>query len=151
MHLVSGALKTLLERPAPKNVARVQLAPISSGEAAALCTRIYADIAEVKPDLPEWATPQDAQSLADAASDGLLWQVLVDETQAGVLAFAARGEQGVHGYSVEEICLDAPVPGAETGECGTVARYEQHQSHHCYKPRQRTLGNDPPAQCALTP
>lgn len=111
VHLVSGALKTLLERPAPKNVARVQLAPISSGEAAALCTRIYADIAEVKPGLPEWATPQDAQSLADAASDGLLRQVLVDETQAGVLAFAARGEQGVHGYSVEEICLDAPFLG----------------------------------------
>ena len=35
----------------------------------------------------------------------------MDETQAGVLAFAARGEQGVHGYSVEEICLDAPFLG----------------------------------------
>jgi L-amino acid N-acyltransferase YncA len=53
-----------------------------------------------------WANPEDAGSLAECAEEGLLFEVLVDDAPAGVVASVRYDAHGMAGFSVQELCLD---------------------------------------------
>ena len=109
MHIVAGSLSELDKRPVPKNYDRVKLIPLSPCEASAAsheARRIYASTADKNPNFLEWATAQSKESFEDAIRQGTGWHIAVDNTLAGFLTLDRRGEQGLRGFSVEELCLD---------------------------------------------
>ena len=111
MHIVAGSLGELDKRLWPKNYDRVELIPLSPADASAASyetQRIYESIAVKNPHLFEWATPQGEESFEDAIRQGTGWHITVDNSSAGFLTLDRRGEQGLRGFSVEELCLDAP-------------------------------------------
>ena len=111
MHIVAGTLGELDKRPWPKNYDRVELIPLSPADASAAsheAQRIYESIAVKNSNFFEWATPQGEESFENAIRQGTGWHITVDNSSAGFLTLDRRGEQGLRGFSVEELCLDAP-------------------------------------------
>ena len=109
MHIVAGSLGELDKRLWPKNYDRVELIPLSPADASAAsheARRIYASTADKNPNFLEWATAQSKESFEDAIRQGTGWHIAVDNTLAGFLTLDRRGEQGLRGFSVEELCLD---------------------------------------------
>lgn len=76
-------------------------------EMAERAAEIYADLRSAEPALAEWAGPEDADSLAESADQGLLFEVYADDTPAGVVAAVRRDDHGLAGFVVQELCLDA--------------------------------------------
>jgi L-amino acid N-acyltransferase YncA len=59
-----------------------------------------------EPELAMWANPEDADSLAECAEEGLLFEVTADGAPAGVVASLRFDAHGMTGFSVHELCLD---------------------------------------------
>jgi L-amino acid N-acyltransferase YncA len=81
---------------------------LRAGEAERLARRvaeIYAELGAGEPALATWAQPEDAESLADCADEGLLFEVLAEGEAAGVVAGLRYDAHGMRGFSVQEICL----------------------------------------------
>lgn len=96
----------------------LRFSPLSPDEASTAsyeAQRIYKSLIGTNPKIFEWATPQGKDSFEDTARQGTCWRVLVDDNPAGFLALDLRGEQGLTGFSVEELCLDAPFHGRKLG------------------------------------
>jgi hypothetical protein len=106
MYVVAGPVRELRRRPRATSYDGVVL---RRGDTSALAERvatIYADLTAGQPELALWATPEDAESLAECADEGLLFEVLVDGTPAGVVASVRDDDHGMRGFSMQEICLD---------------------------------------------
>jgi hypothetical protein len=106
-YVVAGPVAELRGRP---RVPTHDLVALRPGDAAALAERaaaIYAELARRNPHLLSWARPEDAESLAACADEGLLFEVLLDGAPAGVVAAVRDDAHGMSGFSVEELCLDA--------------------------------------------
>lgn len=106
MHVVAGRVTDLRAHPRAASYSRVGLRP---GEPEALGRRvetIYAALAGLEPHLSTWANPEDEESLAACAEEGLLFEVLADDVPAGVVAALREDEHAMRGFSVQELCLD---------------------------------------------
>jgi L-amino acid N-acyltransferase YncA len=106
MHVVAARVTDLREHVRAASYPRVRLRP---GEPEALGRRVeavYAELADLEPDLASWAKPEDEESLAACAEEGLLFEVLVDDRPAGVVAAVRDDEHAMRGFSVQELCLD---------------------------------------------
>lgn len=110
------AVPDLLVVVAP--VARVAAGAASTGvdvelvraEPAGAAVRVadaYDGLRRSEPDLDQWATAADQDSLADADEEGLLFDVVIAGRTAGVVAAARDDVDGFTGFTVEEIVLDA--------------------------------------------
>ena len=114
-YVVAGPVEVLRKRPRVASYPRVSVVPGDASALAARAAEIYAAVGEVEPDLAEWAGPEGVESLAVAAEQGLLFEVLVDESRAGVVAAGRRDEHGVTGFEVLEICLSPAFRGQGVG------------------------------------
>ena len=106
MHLVAGRVDELLARPRVPAYDHVTLRQGAADRLAGLVADIYHGLAARNPDLLLWATPETADSLADCAAEGLLFEVLADAGTAGAVAAIRDDAHGMTGFSVQEICLD---------------------------------------------
>lgn len=106
MYVVAGLVHRLRTRKRDIDD-RVRLVPGTPGELAARNAGIYGELYRRDPERARWATPEDADSLADCADEGLLFEVRVHDEPAGVVATMRWDAHGMCGFSVEELALDA--------------------------------------------
>lgn len=106
MYVVAGSVDVLLAGPRVPAYDRIMLRRGASGPLAERVADIYRGLGERNPELVLWATPENAESLAECESEGLLFEVVVDGDPAGVVAAVRHDAHGMRGFSVEEICLD---------------------------------------------
>jgi hypothetical protein len=107
MYVVAGLVDALRDHPRAPAYASVALANGDPGRLAGRVADIYAELGTALPGLAEWANPEDAESLAACAEQGLLFEVLTDDEPAGVVAAIRYDAHGLRGFSVQELCLDA--------------------------------------------
>ncbi len=107
MHVVAGLVERLREHPSASAYPQVRLRASDAATLAERVAKIYAELAEREPELAMWANPEDAESLAECAAEGLLFEVLVDGNSAGVVASVRDDAHAMAGFSVQELCLDA--------------------------------------------
>jgi L-amino acid N-acyltransferase YncA len=106
MFVVAGPVEELRAQARASAYDRVVLRAGDPEPLAKRVAAVYADLAEQRPDLAMWANPEDAESLAECAEEGLLFEVLVDGEPAGVVASMRYDGHGMVGFSVQELCLD---------------------------------------------
>lgn len=106
MHVVAGPVSELRDRPRAAAYPRVRLRAGDADTLARRVAEIYRDLSAAQPELSTWASPEDLESLRACADEGLLFEVLVDEAPAGVVAALRTDDHGMTGFSVQEICLD---------------------------------------------
>jgi hypothetical protein len=107
-HVVAGRVDELRRWPRAASYEAVALRPGEPGPLADRAAGIYAALPRGR---DTWATPEDQESLAHCADEGLLFEVVVDDTSAGVVAAIRDDRHGMSGFGVEEICLDAAARG----------------------------------------
>lgn len=107
MHVVAGLVDPLREHPRVAAYPRVSLRVGDPHALAPRVAEIYRELADHEPEVETWANPEDVESLSECAGEGLLFEVLVDGTPAGVVATLRHDDHGMTGFSVQEICLDA--------------------------------------------
>ncbi|QPZ39007.1 hypothetical protein [Paramicrobacterium chengjingii] len=105
MWIVAGRVRELSARE-PNVDARVSLEKMNPDAAAKRAAEIYDELASSRTGIVEWATPEDEESLAACAAQGLLFEVTVDGVSAGITALARDDSFGLRGWCVQEICLD---------------------------------------------
>jgi hypothetical protein len=106
MYVVAGAVDRLREHPRAAAYPHVTLHRGDVPRLAQRVAEIYAELGASQPDLAQWANPEDADSLAACAEEGLLFEVLADGEPAGVVAGLRYDAHGMSGFSVQELCLD---------------------------------------------
>jgi hypothetical protein len=106
MYVVAGLVDVLLERPRVPAYDRIVLRRGAAEPLAERVADIYRGLGERNPELVLWATPEDAESLAECETEGLLFEVVVEGDPAGVVAAVRDDAHGMRGFSVQEICLD---------------------------------------------
>lgn len=94
-----------------ESLANVELVEVSPAQAAAETQAIYRAVGRANPELPHWAQPSDEESLADCASDGLLFQVHYKGEPAGIIAARSENSYGLTGWVTEEKCIDPAFQG----------------------------------------
>lgn len=107
LYVVAGLVSALREHPRAAAYAGVRLVAGEPNAMAARVAAIYDELGAARPELAQWANPEDAESLAECAGEGLLFEVLVDGEAAGVVAALRYDAHGMEGFSVQELCLDA--------------------------------------------
>ena len=112
--IVAGPVSELRKR-ADSNEGGVVLRRSDPETAVRLVAEIYAELADSQPGISEWATPADLDTLSEAAEEGLLFDIVVDGVNAGTIAAAREDAYGLHGYCMEEICIDARHRGRGLG------------------------------------
>jgi L-amino acid N-acyltransferase YncA len=106
MHIVAGMVDELLDRPRVPGYQHIALRRGGAAPLAEQAATIYRELTDRQPDTARWATPEDAESLADCAAQDLLFEVVADGDSAGVVAAIRHDAHGMTGFSVQEICLD---------------------------------------------
>jgi L-amino acid N-acyltransferase YncA len=106
MHVMAGRVSDLREYPRAASYPQVRLRRGEPGELGRSVAEIYAELTRLEPDQAAWANPEDAESLAVCAKEDLLFEVLVDEVAAGVVAAVRDDDHALRGFSVQELCLD---------------------------------------------
>ncbi|MCW4456756.1 GNAT family N-acetyltransferase [Microbacterium sp. MPKO10] len=115
MWIVAGQVADLTVRTSNDDEPFVALETIESDAAAQRVSAIYAELAASRPSIADWATPEDEESLAECAAEGLLFDVRVDGDSAGVVAAIRDDSFGLRGHCMQEICIDADHRGRGIG------------------------------------
>jgi len=106
-HVLARLVADLRRYPRAATHPSVQLRPTTPEQAAERVAGIYAELELVEPRITAWARPQDAASLAEPAEAGLLFDVLVGDVTAGVVAAGRDDDHAMTGFTVVELCLDS--------------------------------------------
>jgi len=107
MYVVAGPVEELRDQPRVAAYDRVGLRAGDPDQLADLAAAVYAELTASHPEVAEWAQAEDAESLAECAEEGLLFEVLVEGEPAGVVASVRYDAHGMAGFSVQELCLGA--------------------------------------------
>lgn len=118
--LLAAPIRRLLERPEPANLSRVRLMPAENLDFYDQYTAAYTDLHTRNPQHAEYANPEDREDLEAYLNDGLLWTAHLDDAQttdgwAGVVAAHREVLEGVRGFTVAEIVLNAKHRGQGLG------------------------------------
>jgi L-amino acid N-acyltransferase YncA len=113
--VVAGGVDEVTAQPPTRRYEDVTLVRTNAEDAAGLVASTYRDRIAEQPRSADWATPSDAESLAEADEQGLLFEVVVAGTVAGVVAAERDDSYGLTGFSVQEIVLDASHRGQGLG------------------------------------
>jgi hypothetical protein len=105
MLVVAGPVEELNDQPRASAYDRVALRAGAPEALAERVATVYAELAGQRPELAMWANPEDVESLAECADEGLLFEVLVEGEPAGVVASVRYDAHGMSGFSVQELCL----------------------------------------------
>lgn len=101
-HVVAGLIRDINHRTRVASYPRITLEPMDPTLATARVAEIYS----AHPDGGRWATPANADELADASEDGALFEIFADGEPAGVVSAPRDDDHGLTGHLVQEICLD---------------------------------------------
>jgi hypothetical protein len=105
-YVVAGLVSAMLQRhTTPREVA------LRRGEPDVLAGRVAGIYAAHAEESRLWARPEDEESLAECAAQDLLFEVLVDDVPAGVVAAIREDAHGMSGFCVQELCLEAAYRG----------------------------------------
>ncbi|PZE82712.1 hypothetical protein [Curtobacterium sp. MCBD17_032] len=113
--VVAGGVHEVTAQPPTRRYEDVTLVSTSAEDAAGVVASIYRERIADQPRSADWATPSDAESLTEADEQGLLFEVVVAGTVAGVVAAERDDAYGLAGFSVQEIVLDAGHRGQGLG------------------------------------
>lgn len=113
--IVASPIDEMKMRPHALLFDATTLIPCSTHDAAELTAEIYGELAASRPQLREWATPADAQSLEEAAEQGLLFEIRVNGETAGIVAAERQDAYGFTGFCMQEIALNAAHRGRSIG------------------------------------
>ncbi|WP_426185190.1 GNAT family N-acetyltransferase [Microbacterium sp. TWP3-1-2b2] len=113
--IVARPVAEMLEQSAAGRYDEVSLAPCDSAAAEARVAAIYDELKPARPQLGQWATPADADALEGAADEGLLFDIRVNGTSAGVVAAERDNAYGFTGFCMQEIVLDSAHRGQQIG------------------------------------
>ena len=86
MHVVAGLVTRLRDHPRAAAYPDVSVRRGEPEQLAKRVAEIYGELTARQPELAMWAHPEDLESLAECAEEGLLFEVLVDGRPAGVVA-----------------------------------------------------------------
>jgi L-amino acid N-acyltransferase YncA len=103
---VAGRLDDLVSRPLVCTAARVTLLPPGNLAFFDRYAKVYADLFASHPKHREYNLPQDKEALAEALQEGLLFEVLVDGSWAGIVSALPQAPAGLTGFTVQEMLLD---------------------------------------------
>jgi len=106
-YVVAGLVASLRERATGPSYDAVMLRPGDPAPLAARAATIYAHLHREAPHTTLWAGAESMESLAACAAEDLLFEVVVDDEPAGVVAALREDAHGLLGYVVQELCLDA--------------------------------------------
>jgi L-amino acid N-acyltransferase YncA len=106
-YVVAGLVTSLRTRATATSYDAVALRRGEPDAMAARAAAVYAELHDDVPDTRLWATAEDVESLAACATEGLLFEVVVDDDPAGVVAALREDAHGLLGYVVQELCLDS--------------------------------------------
>lgn len=121
MHVLAGMVTDLNRRALPRFYREVSLNPANPILAADRASTIYNELAQQNPETTLWATPENADALNACAEEGLLFEVTISGTPAGVVAAVRYDAHGMRGFSIEELCLDQQHRG--NGHAQAVLRH----------------------------
>jgi hypothetical protein len=107
MYVVAGRVERLRKHPRASAYPDVSLRAGDPRELAEQAAKIYAELTAREPELATWAHPEDVDSLTECAAEGLLFEVHVDGSPAGVVASVRDDAHAMAGFSVQELCLDS--------------------------------------------
>lgn len=113
--IVASPVDEMKKHPLAPLFDTTALVPVSVQGAAQLTAEIYGELAASRPRLREWATPADAQSLEEAAEQGLLFEIHVGGKTAGIVAAERQDAYGFAGFCMQEIALNAAHRGRGIG------------------------------------
>lgn len=114
-HVIAGLLATLRAQPAPRDLDRVALrVPTDLGFYSRYVQEFEALYAQ-RPQHRDFARIEAEEDLAEYLEQGLLFEVEVDGTWAGVVAATRSTEHGMRGFVVIEMFLDAAHRGGGLG------------------------------------
>lgn len=113
--IVGLPVTEMLERPLAGRYDEVSLVPCDPEEAEVRVAAIYDELRRTRPQLDQWATPADAETLEDAAEEGLLFDIRVSGTPAGIVAGERDDAYGFTGFCMQEIVLDSAHRGNQVG------------------------------------
>ncbi|GGJ22712.1 GNAT family N-acetyltransferase [Deinococcus roseus] len=78
--------------------------------------QMYRDIAVLRPEHPEYATPETREDFEEMRQAGTLFQVFHQDQWIGVMAGSPAAEQGLSGYVVMEMLIRPEFQGKGLGE-----------------------------------
>lgn len=113
--IVARPVVEMLDQPLAHRYGDVTLERCNPVRAAQRVAAVYAELAPSRPQLDQWATPADADALEDAAEEGLLFDILVGGTSAGIVAAAREDAYGFTGFCMQEIVIDSAHRGQRIG------------------------------------
>lgn len=113
--IVGRPVADMLEQSAASRYDDVSLVACDPAAAEARVAAIYDELKPARPELDQWATPADADTLEDAAEEGLLFDIRVNGSSAGVVAAERDNAYGFTGFCMQEIVLDAAHRGQQLG------------------------------------
>ena len=113
--IVARPVAEMLEQPVASRYEDVSLVPCDAVEAEVRVGAIYRELKPARPMLDQWATPADAGTLEDASDEGLLFDIQVRGTSAGVVAIERDDAYGLTGFCMQEIVLDSAYRGQQIG------------------------------------
>lgn len=113
--IVGRPVKEMNEQVPADRYDDVTLVRYDPDQAAERVRAIYDELSPSRPDLGQWATPADAESLEDAAEQGLLFDIRVDGASAGILAAERDDAYGFTGFCMQEIALVSAYRGQQIG------------------------------------
>ncbi len=121
MYRVAGRVAELRAAPRAPSYDAVTLRPGEPDRLAALVSESYRVLGEARPQLAMWASPEDEESLAECAAEGLLLEVVHRGESAGVVAALRDDAHGMTGFGVQEIVL-RPTHGGQGVAPGVLQR-----------------------------
>ncbi|MGM7677837.1 hypothetical protein [Microbacterium sp. A94] len=113
--IVARPVVEMLDQPLAQRYDDVTLERCDPERAAQRVAAVYAELTPSRPQLHQWATPADVDALADAAEEGLLFDILVGGTSAGIVAAAREDAYGFTGFCMQEIVIDSAHRGQRIG------------------------------------
>lgn len=113
--IVASPVDEMKTRPHALLFDATTLIPSSAQHAAKLTAEIYESLTTSRPQLCEWATPADAQSLQEAAQQRLLFEICVHGETAGIIAAERQDAYGFTGFCMQEIALNTAHRGRGIG------------------------------------
>jgi L-amino acid N-acyltransferase YncA len=121
MYVVAGPVEELRQQLRAAAYDQVSLRAGDPQRLAERVAAVYAELIARRPDVAMWANPEGADSLAECAEEGLLFEVLLEGEPAGVVASVRYDAHAMSGFSVQELCLDADHRGRHVA-AGAVQR-----------------------------
>jgi GNAT superfamily N-acetyltransferase len=113
--IIAAPIKRIANFGEPQQLERVRFERPEHADFAAAVKAMYEDLYASGAYHPDFASPADAEDLADYHAQGALWQIVIDHEFAGMAGAYKHSLEGVRGFTVGEIVLSKAFRGRGFG------------------------------------